>query len=418
MTDPDSSSPNSPDRSWNVHTCASCGGRFKTAHDATASELACPHCGAALPPEAPDPPLPESDPNLILKPGADQGSRSSHRRSKKKSEPAWDRDPADGSRRSPSGGSGVDDGGTIEYLAGDPSDPDSLRIKRVRRKKHATGSQKIGRALALGTIAIVVLATAIAISLLLKKQVEVVVSEAKAHRQLPEKVAQLVAEALAARNDSAILTKAEEEACVSIINGFYAAESLEEKLAFVRIPERVKPMIERVRAENPDADKNLRVSEIVLSQKLVDKERRFITIAATVEGSDAEYRLFALEQLDDTIRMDWEVSSGYQTVPIREFIENRISEPTAFRAKVALSDYYSGHFEDRERYQSVALTYPGREEFKLAGFIDRRNLWADALLARLEFEAPSMIVTLRFPPNSASGFEVEVTGVVLDSWFY
>lgn len=385
--------------------------------------MACPHCGETvnLPdtgalekPELPAiPPLEPAVPSSI--PSSAPAAVKRRRKSSKEKEPSWDRDPNEkgiGStttttRREP----------FTEYYKGDVTDPDSAQLKRVRRRKNLTGSQKIGRIVIIGTISVVILATAIAIALLVKEQVKVVVSDDNEQRQLPDKVAELVAQALAAKNDSAILTKDEEVACMSIANGFYNAKTIEEKLNFVRLPKRVKPMIERM-AVDPSVSEPVQLGEILLSQKIMDKGRRFITILGTLTGSSRDHQLFAFEQKDDTILMDWEVSSGYQPTPIVEFIAKRVSEPTVFRSKLTLSEYYAGSFRDKERYQSVSLTYPGQEDFKLAGYIDRTKEWAQMLLARLEFEAPSLIVTLSFPKNASSAFEVEITGVVLDSWFY
>lgn len=252
------------------------------------------------------------------------------------------------------------------------------------------------------------------------KMTSVAKTDGETLRELPAEVQSKIAAALGEQRDqqiSAYLTSKEEEAAVAIITGFLKVKSNEERLAFVRDPERVAPLMEDyysrdVQTEWPDG-------QVVLRDKVIDQGRYFIRLA--IEFIGIGHRIFVVEQTTDSLKLDWETAVGYQPMPFSEFREKRPAEPTPFRVKMKLSDYYNYHFADSGAYLAVALSYPGNDEFKLTGYIDRGREWAPALIETLESGVgPSVIAELSFPEGAESGEgdpQVEIISIVSETWW-
>ena len=213
-----------------------------------------------------------------------------------------------------------------------------------------------------------------------------------------------------------VVTAAERDACVALANEFYAALAVEEKLSHVRQPERVRPLME---AWYRDREiERRRIAEVIFKKKRTIGERRFVMLA--VEFDDGGQQIIAVEQSADgeSFLFDWEVSVGYQPMPLEKFRNAMPTDPIPFRVLCKLADDYRAPFEDAAEFQCVRLTYPGDNEFRLTGYIDRGTDWADEFLAKLEFGGASVIAGLRYPEDPASDAHVEVVRIVHESWFY
>ena len=184
-------------------------------------------------------------------------------------------------------------------------------------------------------------------------------------------------------------------AATDTVVGFIRAETVEQRLEFVREPKRLKPLMEAWYAANvPPVDvKGAGKLDISVphSKLLEDKGRNFVILALGV--GDSGVHIYAVEQTSGGMKLDWETAIGYQPMPLEEFKKKQPKEGVAFRVKVKPSDYYNHAFGDENKYRAVELSYPGRSEFKLWGYIDRSARWAETLLANLEAgSAPSLIV--------------------------
>ncbi len=244
-------------------------------------------------------------------------------------------------------------------------------------------------------------------------------ASAGVQRKMSKEVADLV-EAALETNQPDVTTEQEAAACVAIINAFVAAKTTDERLAYVRHPKKVRPLIAAHYREKPNEPK---VSKVLLKKKFAIGSRPYITIAVVFDGEDEadlsvdRHRFLSFERTKDAILLDWEVSTGYQKVPLETFKKKKPNNPTPFRVKVAQTDEYGAPFEDEKKYQSVLLTYPGNPRFRLVGFIDKNQIWGAKFAARVEFSSPSVILDLRYPENPVRDDYVEVTRVVHDSWY-
>ena len=240
----------------------------------------------------------------------------------------------------------------------------------------------------------------------------------KTVQELPEEVRKKIAEAIARgdQENPGFLTSAEEDAAVAIVRGFLQAKSIEERLPFVRDPERVEPIM-RDYYSRSGSEQEWPEGKVLLRAKSEDQDRYFIRLA--IDFGSIGSRFFAVEQTEDSLRLDWETAVGYQQMPLAEFKQKRPTAPVEFRAKLKPSSYYNFEFRDPDLYYAVEMTYPGRPDFKLFGYIDRTRDWAPALIERLEKnEAPSAIVAVQYPTGQLQReLQVEIISLISETWW-
>lgn len=283
------------------------------------------------------------------------------------------------------------------------------RRKRIRKRRLPKGVEKTfrwaGRAAALSAIAlgVLILVGAIAggIHLVRSRQ------EIPAAPQAPLEAV-----------DRAFATTSEAEAAMEVVRSFLRAPTLEEKLAHVRFPGEVRPLMEQWYATHPpepaDAVRPLELQSLV---KLVNvKGMKFITLAAQLLPTH-EIRFFAVEQTPQGGKLDWEVSVGYQPMALEEFKRQTPQEPVPFRALVQRADYYNGRFSDPSRWYCCRLTYPGDRSFSIYAYLDLNDPLQSELSERLENTSYSMIVALAYPPEAESADQVRLVRVLEEHWF-
>jgi len=406
----DSTEPASEDPAeWGASTCARCGGEFILQLHGAETGKTCPHCGAPTNLSTSKRDTPGEF--ALLSPRRGRRTRSRRKRKVLSEEDlAWEA----GDEVAPE-----KLGQVSEYLTASPDRPGKLRLKRVRRKKLPTRLEKLSAKVGVWTIAAVVAGTGILIYVALRTLFVVAATDTDpSQQQAPPPDLGPDPATLDAAGLPTIVTAEEKAACIAVGNAFYAASSVEEKLPHVRQPERVRPLMEAWYASHGDGAGGEPIAEVLFQKKFTLGERRFIQLAVGF-GSGAQ-RIIVFEQGDDaSLRLDWEVSVGYQPMPLAEFKATRPTAATPFRVKVKKGDEYRAPFEDRERYQSLRLSYPGDRGFQLTAYVKRDAPWAAALIANFEFnQAPSVILNLRFPEGATSDSPVEAVEMVHDSWFY
>jgi hypothetical protein len=230
------------------------------------------------------------------------GSVGERRKHRKRNTDLYDWDDEKSEDAGSKSGNNAPDDDSSEFLEMDPDTPGAVRLKRVRRKKILTTRDKALRIL---TATLFVAAAAIAgfiIYSAIMQTSKVITTEAKTLQELPDEIRKLIDQA----KDDPItdnLTQAEEEIATSVLNGYLNAKTIDERLQFVRDQERVKPIMEKWYADNPEeATKEWPDGEILLRKKIIDGKRYFIILAVDFEGEGK--RILAIEQkLDGEMRI-------------------------------------------------------------------------------------------------------------------
>jgi hypothetical protein len=228
-----------------------------------------------------------------------------------------------------------------------------------------------------------------------------------------------------------VLTSYDEQGAEKAVRAFLAADGIEAKLAFVRQAERIRPLMQEwYRGERTAGP--LQAGEVSLRDKREGPEGSglyLVMVAMPVLVPDPlsagsvkeESTFFAVEEIRQgpvsTYLVDWEVSTGYQALPLETFKATMPREPYPFRVFMKEEDFYNHGFTQAE-WQCVELYYPGRD-FQLYGYISRNTPEGQKMLPLIEGgNKAGVIVELRYPEDSASRNQVIVKRLLHSSWFY
>ena len=231
--------------------------------------------------------------------------------------------------------------------------------------------------------------------------------------------------------DRAVLTQYDALNAGQAVRGFLAADGIEAKLAFVRQPERIRPLMKNwYRGERTAGP--LTAGEVAMQDKKggeFGSTRYYVILAMPVYQPDPlnpgstyeEMNFFAVEEIrngpDSTYLVDWETSTGYQEMPLETFKATMPPQPFPFRIYMKSDNYYNHDFTALD-WQCVALYYPGRD-FHLYGYINRSSLEGRKILELIEGDRKaSMIAELTYPANPVSRDQVIVKRMLHPSWFY
>lgn len=231
--------------------------------------------------------------------------------------------------------------------------------------------------------------------------------------------------------DRSVLTQYDELGAEKAVRDFLAADGIEAKLAFVRQPDRIRPLMKRwyrgERAAGP-----LQAGEPTMRDKKGGEpgsEGYYVMLAMPVLVPDLlnpgsvyeEMTFFAIEEIrngpESTYLVDWETSTGYQELPLETFKQTMPPEAYPFRIYMKADNYYNHGFSETD-WQCVALYYPGRD-FHLYGYISRNSREGRDMLPLVgEGQRAGVIAELVYPSNPASRDQVIVKRLLHSSWFY
>ena len=191
---------------------------------------------------------------------------------------------------------------------------------------------------------------------------------------------------------------------------FLEADGWEAKAAFVRDPERVRPIMKtwyETHAASP-------LKEPTFSHAIVNQN--LVSLLATFPRDEHDPMFLAVIRENDRYRLDWESSSGYQREAWAELVEKRPTTPFTVRAVVRRSDYYSFAFSDPEKWYSFELKYPSGP-VTLYGYAARGSQLGSQLDALLEFDSfAGLVLEAAFLPESRSNNQVRILNIVHRSW--
>ncbi len=201
------------------------------------------------------------------------------------------------------------------------------------------------------------------------------------------------------------------------LTAYYAAETIEEKLKYVRYPDRVEPLMRDYYSRAELEPKEYRaINEFHI---LSLDNRPFIALSVKV-GEDEMLPLLA-EKTPDRLRFDWESAVAYQPMSIEEFIEKRPAEAMDFRVYVTQDNYFSYEFQDESQWLCYKLTERDGEQH-LFGYLPITE--AEAMKKILSLNGSRgrivkpMILKLRFPKDGKGSRSVFIDAIVSERWAY
>ncbi len=215
-------------------------------------------------------------------------------------------------------------------------------------------------------------------------------------------------------------TNAENEAAEEAIERYLKADGIDEKLKYVRRPDAVEPLMKSwfARRENAAALGPRSLAEVYFRRKLIIGDKTIFTVAAQVAPA-LNVQFFAIEKISDTdYKVDWEVSEGYQDMPLSEFKQARPTTPTRFRVQAVRSDYFNKAFSDPGTHDCYLLKYPGRPDFEIYGYAEHDTPASAAMFVSVPpGTSLPMILDLRFPEDPETDNQVIIESVNRANWF-
>lgn len=208
----------------------------------------------------------------------------------------------------------------------------------------------------------------------------------------------------------ASIESADVEEAKWVIRNYISAPNWRERLPFVRLPERVAPMMEQFYATNPDTP----IKQTSMEMTWAGYVRGHFLIVVTLADTNYREHYFTLERINDEYKIDWEVLVEYNPMSWKDFREQRPTEPVEFRVSLTADQYYNFQFGNASEFQCFKLA--SRDEFVgLYGYARRDAPWFK------EIDIPPgytklVIVKLRFPEQAQGSNQVEIVDYIQQSW--
>ncbi|MGJ8672088.1 hypothetical protein [Rubritalea sp.] len=213
----------------------------------------------------------------------------------------------------------------------------------------------------------------------------------------------------------------------AVIRDYLSANSLEEKMEYVRDPERVRPLMGKYYEVNPLLAET--PSEEHPEEPVMGKSGVLWQVKAR-QAKPGQTPFLMVETSDDGLSLiDWETDVIYQPSNWEEFIAVRSTRPHTFRVflQVAqLTGFHGYEFADYTKYRCFKVTIPGRKDY----------LWAYSEIgSQLDLKLVSLItsggrrnintartvramVELEFPEKSQSAMCVSIDALLQAGWFH
>jgi hypothetical protein len=203
--------------------------------------------------------------------------------------------------------------------------------------------------------------------------------------------------------------------------GYFAADSIQSMLPYVRHPERVQPLMEhyyQTHDFNPGTFQQFKRIRSMGMESLS-------FVYGKVNLKDGRSRKAIIEQLPNgTFRVDWESDVCYQPIEWDTYITKHPTEPVDMRVYVEPDNFFAYEFRDESRFNCFKLTTRGSDEHLFA--YTEKNSRADLDIQKIlsknaeyggNHKTP-MILRLRFPKNTQSKRSVWIDAVLAPRWIY
>lgn len=197
-----------------------------------------------------------------------------------------------------------------------------------------------------------------------------------------------------------------EEMATAALAAFLDAESLSERLKWVRDLDRVKPIMEayyathdvKITYRNKPRVENV-VENFAISQ--VEMED-FTTVSITVERVGEEFKV------------DWESFVAYSEMTFAEFKEAKSDKPVLLRVMAAVDNYFNYGFEESV-YYCLRLEEPKTGEV-LYVYAEKTSDVGKALSEQMKASSGYLVLKLRKAPDGAAKNQALIDEFVQRGW--
>lgn len=198
------------------------------------------------------------------------------------------------------------------------------------------------------------------------------------------------------------------------LRGFFAASTADQQLAFVRDPQRVRPLMQRYYSSHAHTPLRWKTLGWALP---VEEEGYRLGYAQAVFADVEPVSLIIEEMLDGTFRVDWESSVRYGEIDWDEFIKTQPSMPTLLRV-IASKPQNIPPEAAPMGCELIEIRHPDDNDVVYAYF-DRKDPKFIPLLQQLEtgnWKDVPLTLRLCFPGPVGSGKNARIADVEGKGW--
>ena len=141
-----------------------------------------------------------------------------------------------------------------------------------------------------------------------------------------------------------------------VLQGFIEADTIAERLKWVRDSERVHPLMIAHYERQDNGDYLPAIEQVTWSVSGMVDDRKFTKLS--VRFKDDELRAAVFEIGENGPKLDWESFVFFADPPISEFVSTQPSEPAVYRVTCSKGDYYNPPYDDEAKYLCFDVVAP------------------------------------------------------------
>ena len=155
--------------------------------------------------------------------------------------------------------------------------------------------------------------------------------------------------------------------------------------------------------------------------RTVTSQNDYPMIGFMVVFPSGRERFIGVEVVDGGYRVDWPSFAIYHEREWREFVGNRVTNPTLVRVYASPVDYYNFAFDDSEAYYCLRLE-DGRDPYgnePIYGYIRRDHEDFEQIVELAEIAgqfAMPLVLRVKYPLLPQTGDQVEIVGLISNGW--
>lgn len=205
------------------------------------------------------------------------------------------------------------------------------------------------------------------------------------------------------------------------IRQYFKANTIEERLEFVRHPERVKALMETYYGEQKFPLVSEPVVEIISLQPItLEKLASFWMANVTLQRSKGHDLIFEVLKTGE-VKIDWETLVCYQPVKWEDFVMQRPSgQSLDFRIYIEQNDLFSHEFADSSRWNCFRISTLNSDEI-VYGYSEVGSQVSKDILAQIaenSGQRVALILRLEIPDGLQSRQGTIIEKVISNNWIF
>jgi hypothetical protein len=199
-----------------------------------------------------------------------------------------------------------------------------------------------------------------------------------------------------------------------IVKSFLESSSVEERLKWVREPERIKPLM----LEHYDGNEITPEGYRSFDRSEISYRGKYFTGMVRTKDFLA-YPIAVIREEEEGVAkylVDWESWTGYCEVTPEEASELKSTEPFLMRVLLRPESYFNYSFSDDTKWNAYQMRFRNSDEVFLA-YSGIKSDQDEALkLVRKNGGTSPYLVRVRFPQGARAGNQVEIVEVIGAGW--